>query len=145
MCTFFHFSARVMSRQYVVARVWHKFVYLLSQEEQITTEYRARVLDCHPDKHPGDPKAGTWNALLRLFKFLFLFLTVRLCLTIISTCHQRSANIVPYPWTDIRLRLLMLPATPNAAWVTDLKNDTWGRMVGRRVVLLNVLRCQLTY
>ena len=60
-----------MSRQSVVARVWHKFVYLLSQEEQITTEYRARVLDCHPDKHPGDPKAGTWMLFYLCSNFYF--------------------------------------------------------------------------
>ncbi|KAK7113370.1 dnaJ homolog subfamily C member 12-like [Littorina saxatilis] len=29
-----------------------------STEEQITTEYRARVLHCHPDKHPDDPTAA---------------------------------------------------------------------------------------
>ncbi|KAL8588520.1 hypothetical protein ACOMHN_043869 [Nucella lapillus] len=29
-----------------------------STEEQITTEYRARVLDCHPDKNPGDARAA---------------------------------------------------------------------------------------
>lgn len=26
----------------------------LSSKEQITAEYKARVLHCHPDKHPGD-------------------------------------------------------------------------------------------
>ncbi|XP_076458491.1 J domain-containing protein-like [Babylonia areolata] len=35
-----------------------------STEEQITTEYRARVLDCHPDKHPGDAEAAQRFTLL---------------------------------------------------------------------------------
>ncbi|XP_046581933.1 dnaJ homolog subfamily C member 12-like [Haliotis rubra] len=30
----------------------------LSNTEQIVKEYKARVLDCHPDKHPEDPKAA---------------------------------------------------------------------------------------
>ncbi|KAK7506588.1 hypothetical protein BaRGS_00002063 [Batillaria attramentaria] len=37
-----------------------------SSEEQILTEYRARVLDCHPDKHPGDAKkAERFNKLTK--------------------------------------------------------------------------------
>ncbi len=31
----------------------------LMQLEQIQSEYRVRALSSHPDKHPGDPKAGT--------------------------------------------------------------------------------------
>ena len=30
--------------------------------EQITAEYKARVLSCHPDKHPGDQQAGNHAA-----------------------------------------------------------------------------------
>ncbi|XP_041116373.1 dnaJ homolog subfamily C member 12 [Polyodon spathula] len=29
----------------------------LSSSEQILTEFKARALDCHPDKHPDNPKA----------------------------------------------------------------------------------------
>ncbi|KAL5019397.1 hypothetical protein ScPMuIL_005119 [Solemya velum] len=39
-----------------------------STPEQITTEYRARVLDCHPDKHPEDPTAGGRCAVLQRAK-----------------------------------------------------------------------------
>lgn len=31
---------------------------LLFQKEQIAAEYKARVLNCHPDKHPNDPEKG---------------------------------------------------------------------------------------
>lgn len=30
----------------------------LSSTEQIAAEYKARVLECHPDKHPGDQDAA---------------------------------------------------------------------------------------
>ncbi|KAL4640926.1 hypothetical protein GN956_G11718 [Arapaima gigas] len=30
----------------------------LSSSEQILTEYKIRVLECHPDKHPDNPKAA---------------------------------------------------------------------------------------
>lgn len=36
----------------------------LSSKEQITAEYKARVLHCHPDKHPDDPvKAGEFERI----------------------------------------------------------------------------------
>ncbi|XP_059142875.1 dnaJ homolog subfamily C member 12-like [Physella acuta] len=40
----------------------HDYYYILgcdetSSEEQITSEYKSRVLSCHPDKHPNDPTA----------------------------------------------------------------------------------------
>ncbi|CAH1794244.1 unnamed protein product [Owenia fusiformis] len=38
----------------------------LSSVEQIKTEYKTRVLDCHPDKNPNDPDAAKrFSRLLR--------------------------------------------------------------------------------
>ncbi|XP_046360535.1 J domain-containing protein-like isoform X1 [Haliotis rufescens] len=40
----------------------------LSNTEQIVKEYKARVLDCHPDKHPEDPTAAEQFARLQTAK-----------------------------------------------------------------------------
>ncbi|XP_014787648.1 dnaJ homolog subfamily C member 12 [Octopus bimaculoides] len=40
----------------------------LSTIEQINAEYKARVLSCHPDKHPDDPQAAKRFILLQIAK-----------------------------------------------------------------------------
>ena len=37
----------------------------LSSTEQIQTEYKMRVLDCHPDKHPNDANAAERFTILQ--------------------------------------------------------------------------------
>ena len=36
------------------------FILYFLQTDQIVAEYKARVLECHPDKHPGDDNAGKY-------------------------------------------------------------------------------------
>lgn len=42
-----------------------------STQEQIKIEYKTRVLDCHPDRHPDDPAARTlFHELTEAFSVL---------------------------------------------------------------------------
>uniref|UniRef100_A0A8D0G432 DnaJ heat shock protein family (Hsp40) member C12 n=1 Tax=Strix occidentalis caurina TaxID=311401 RepID=A0A8D0G432_STROC len=37
----------------------------LSTVEQILAEFKIKALECHPDKHPGNPKAGMYSSLMQ--------------------------------------------------------------------------------
>ena len=65
-----------MYELYKIYKIMIYTLYFLFQREQIIAEYKARVLGCHPDKHPNNAEKGLLlDSLCRLYITIIYLIT----------------------------------------------------------------------
>ncbi|KAK3090945.1 hypothetical protein FSP39_015971 [Pinctada imbricata] len=100
--------------------------------EQINTEYKARVLDCHPDKHPNDSNAAERFSKLQRAKetlsdpekrkFYDAWRNSGLIISYDKWCAQRSATHTSMHWASVKTQPMLQgdpPPQPSSSSTPD--------------------------